>query len=75
MFGIAASAAGTPESISLDCTQRTGTDDARVEWIMREMSCESSGAADGVTCVYGIPRDLSCCSTLVWETRALFAYY
>ena len=68
MFGIAASAAGAPDRMSDDCTQRAGIDRAR-----EDCTWPNSGREDAVelTWMYGIPRNLNCCSTFVYATRAL----
>jgi hypothetical protein len=71
MLGIAASAAGAPERISLDCTHRAGTERAKDDCIW-ESSKVWGILTVGLTCVKGIPRSLNCCSTFMKATRALF---
>lgn len=64
MLGMAASAAGAPDRICVDWTQRVGTDRAS-EDCMCANSVVSSIPDVGLTWVYGMPRNLNCCSTLV----------
>lgn len=71
MFGIAASAAGAPDRMSFDWTHRAGTDRASDDCI-RASSGDNEELLLGLTCVKGIPRILSCLSTLIKATRALF---
>ena len=71
ILGMAASAAGAPDKISDDCTHRAGMDLASAEWMWVRADM-IFGPSEGLTWVYGMPRDLSCCSTLVYATRALW---
>lgn len=68
MLGMAASAAGAPDRMSEDCTQSAGIDRAK-----EDVTCAGIPFAPGFTCVNGIPRSLSCCSTLVYATLALLS--
>jgi len=72
MLGIAASAAGAPDKICLDCTHREGTERAKEDCIRGE-SRESGALLVAFTCEKGMPRSLNCLSTLMNATRALNA--
>ena len=67
-LGIATSAALPPLSRSRVLTQSVGTMPARAE----VLEGAPGPVIGGNWSVYGIERSLSCCSTIVWATRALW---